>query len=220
MYKKIIIIIALFLLTGCNTYNLDNMTLEDSVNLAIKSNAELYNVNNVGYRYYLPRGFVLEEDRENIQILKSEGIEYFLNVDLVSYYNKTEIARNIQDDLYEYVPITNGDKTGFLEIVKNNDYFLIKIVYNYAIIEAQVKEPEVQKSIINMGYIVSSIKYNDNVIKNKFGEDVLELHETTYQIFGPKKDEETKNYAYYLEQYNNYTGEIENTIKDPDVIEN
>lgn len=220
MHKKIILVLSLLFLTACQTYNLDNISLEDSLTLSINSNAELYNVNNVGYRYYLPRGFIVEEDRQNIQILKSNGAEYFLNVDLVSYYNKTEISKSDESNLYKFIPIDNNGKKGFLEIIKNNDYFLIKMVYNYAIIEAQVVEFDIKATVMNMGYILSSIKYNDYVINNKFGEDVLDLNETTYQIFGPKKETETKNYAYYLEQYNEYTGEIDLNVDDPDVVGN
>ena len=46
------------------------------------------------------------------------------------------------------------------------------------------------------------------------------FNETNYKIFGPKKTNDTKSHSYYLEQYDNYTGEIEDEIKDPDVIEN
>lgn len=223
MRKRIIImLLALaFTLTGCSTYNMKDMDVEQVLALGLTSNANLYNVNNIGYRYYLPRGFVVEEDRDNIQILKSDGIEYFLNIDLVSYYNKTEVTRDENiSNVYKYLPININNKKGFLEITQNNDYFLIKMVYNYAIIEANVKESEINNSIINMAYIVSSIKYNDSIINNKFGEDVLELKESVYKIFGPEKKEDNKTYAYYLEQYNEYTGEINITVPDPDVITN
>lgn len=217
----IILLVLTFILTGCGSRNMATLKTEEALAVGITSNTELYNTNNVGYRYYLPRGFVVEEDRENIQILKSNGIEYFLNVDLVSYYNKTEITRDANTAVYKYLPIYVNNKTGFLEITQNNDYFLIKMVYNYAIIEANVKQSEINNSIINMGYILSSIKYNDSIINNKFGEDVLELNESVYKIFGPeKKTDDKKTYAYYLEQYNEYTGEINTTIQDPDVISN
>ena len=222
MHKKYILIITLlvFILTGCSSKKVNELSIEDALRIGLTSNSELYNTNNVGYRYYLPRGFTVEEDRDNIQILKSDDIEYYLNVDLVSYYNKTIVTRDENaSNVYKYLPITLNNKTGFLEITKNNDYFLIKMVYNYAIIEAQVKETEINSSIINMAYIVSSIKFNDFVINNKFGEDVLELKESVYKIFGPvQKKEETKTYAYYLEQYNEYTGEINTKVQDPDVI--
>lgn len=222
MQKKYIflIILMIFCLTGCSSKKISDMTPEEALSLGITSNSELYNTNNIGFRYYLPRGFTLEENRDNIQILKSDGIEYFLNVDLVSYYNKTEITRDENNtNVYKYIPITANNKSGFLEITQNNDYFLIKMVYNYAIIEAQVKESQINNSIMNMGYIVSSIKYNDSIINNKFGEDVLELKESVYKIFAPaEKKTETKTYAYYLEQYNEYTGEINLTVPDPDVI--
>ena len=224
MRKKIVVILLIlcFVLTGCTSYNMDDLDVEKALSLAITSNSELYNTNNVGYRYYLPRGFIVEEDRENIQILKSDGIEYFLNVDLVSYYNKVEITRDENtENLYKYLPINANGKQGFLEIRQNNDYFLIKMVYNYAIIESQVKESNINSTVINMAYILSSIKYNDSIINNKFGEDVLELKESVYKIFGPeKKETEKKTYAYYLEQYNEYTGEIKTGIIDPDVISN
>ena len=222
MHKKYILIITLlvFILIGCSSKKVNELSIEDALRIGLTSNSELYNTNNVGYRYYLPRGFTVEEDRDNIQILKSDDIEYYLNVDLVSYYNKTIVTRDENaSNVYKYLPITLNNKTGFLEITKNNDYFLIKMVYNYAIIEAQVKETEINSSIINMAYIVSSIKFNDFVINNKFGEDVLELKESVYKIFGPvQKKEETKTYAYYLEQYNEYTGEINTKVQDPDVI--
>ena len=222
MHKRFILIIILlvFVLTGCTTKKVEDLTIEDALALGLTSNADLYNTNNIGYRYYLPRGFTVEEDRDNIQILKSDEVEYFLNVDLVSYYNKTAITRcETTDHAYKYLPINLNNKTGFLEITQNNDYFLIKMVYNYAIIEAQVKESQINSSIINMAYIVSSIKFNDFVINNKFGEDVLELKESVYKIFAPaQKKEETKTYAYYLEQYNEYKGDINTQIQDPDVI--
>ena len=222
MHKRFILIIILlvFVLTGCTTKKVEDLTIEDALALGLTSNADLYNTNNIGYRYYLPRGFTVEEDRDNIQILKSDEVEYFLNVDLVSYYNKTAITRSeTTDNAYKYLPINLNNKTGFLEITQNNDYFLIKMVYNYAIIEAQVKESQVNSSIVNMAYIVSSIKFNDFVINNKFGEDVLELKESVYKIFAPaQKKEETKTYAYYLEQYNEYKGDINTQIQDPDVI--
>ncbi len=221
MLKKIFIFLAsILLMSGCTVkYNLDTLTLDEGVNLAIKQNMNLYNVNNIGYRYYLPRGYKLYEDRENIQTITNNNTKLYLNVDLISYYNKTEITRGNAEAVYQFISFENGDKKGFLEINQNNDYFLVKMVYNYAIIEASVEERDLKKVAMNMAYILSSIKYNDTVINNKFGEDVLEFDETVYKIFGPVKEADTKNYAYYLEQYDAYTGEIEQ-IKDPDKIEN
>lgn len=220
MYKKIIIILVMLVLTGCTTYNLNNMTLEDSVNLAINQNKNLYNVNNIGYRYYLPRSFILGENRDNIQVIEHKGREYYLNVDLVSYYNKAKIEKNTEDVVYKYMDLKKGKKTGFLEIVKDNDYFFIKMVYNYAIVEAQVEKSELKETVVNMAYILTSIKYNDNIINNKLGEDVLVFNETSYKIFGPKNILDTKTHSYYLEKYDNYTGDDGNTLNDPDVIEN
>ncbi len=221
MYKKIIIIIiTIFFLTACKVEisKIDDLTLEEAVSMAISQNENLYNINNIGYRYYLPRGFTLSENRDNIQILKRNNTDYNLNVDLVSYYNKTDIVKSTDSDLYGFVELKNKSKSGFLEIVKNNDYFFMKMVYNYAIIEAQSKKADLKKTAMNMAYILSSVKYNDTVINNKFGEDVLEFNETAYKIFGPIRVTEAKSHSYYLELYDKYTGAVENKFEDSDVI--
>ena len=43
--------------------------------------------------------------------------------------------------------------------------------------EAVVKETEINETIMNMSYILSSIQYNDIVIDSLIGENVLDFKE-------------------------------------------
>lgn len=221
MRKKIIILfLVLIVLSGCKAYDLNTLSLEDSIDMVLKNNINLYNENNIGFRYYLPRGCIIAEDRETMQVIKSNGVTYYLNVDLISYYNKTEINIVSEGVAYKSYSFVKDGHQGFLEITQMGENLVVKMAYNYAIIEAEILESDLKKAVMNMTYILSSLRYNDIVINNKFGEDVLVFNESVYQIFGPIKKEETKTYAYYLENYENYEGPIQDKIKDPDVIGN
>lgn len=60
----------------------------------------------------------------------------YLYTDIVSYYYQNDDNyQNDEENLYYYKPIENGQKSGFLKIKKENDQFLLEIVYNYAKIE-------------------------------------------------------------------------------------
>ena len=64
MIKKILIIfICLFLSVGCST-DINSMSLEEIINTTIKEKSTLYNTNNKGYRYYLPRNQNVVSDLE------------------------------------------------------------------------------------------------------------------------------------------------------------
>src|SRR5574344_144401 len=132
MYKKIILIICLFVLTGCSkTYYLNDMSLEDIINLNVSSVNDLSNVNNKGYRYNLPVGFSVYSDEDYNQILLSNNNKYYLNVDIVGYYYRNSISGSHEIDDYKYYIFSNGDKNGYLRITKNNDYFFVELCYNY-----------------------------------------------------------------------------------------
>ena len=53
MYKKIILILSIFLLVGCGT-NISKMSIKEIIDDAIINEQKYLNVNNKGYRYYLP----------------------------------------------------------------------------------------------------------------------------------------------------------------------
>ena len=199
MIKNLILILSLLLLTGCTMYRIDNLLPEDIINRNIVSVNELYNVNNKGYRYYLPVGFSIYSDEDYNQVLISKGIKYYLNIDIVSYYYKNEIPLEAGQNDYKYYRFGNNDKTGYLKIKKNNDYFFIELCYNYAIIEVEVEEKNINYAISRGISILNSIKYNDLVISKVIGNNEIDTSDTIYEIPSPENKDENKNILEYIE---------------------
>lgn len=201
MYKKIILIICLFVLTGCSkTYYLNDMSLEDIINLNVSSVNDLSNVNNKGYRYNLPVGFSVYSDEDYNQILLSNNNKYYLNVDIVGYYYRNSISGSHEIDDYKYYIFSNGDKNGYLRITKNNDYFFVELCYNYAIIEVEVKESELRYAVSRSIVILNSIKYNDLVIERYIDDNDLESSETVYSIPEPEEKNDSKNVLQWIDE--------------------
>ena len=105
--------------------------------------------------------------------------------------------------------LENKDKFGYLEINKVNDKYYIEMMYNYAKVEAYVPKYELVDSVSTISYILSSIKYNDNVIESMLGESKYDLGDNeTYNIFKTKKNTDG-NFLDYINEYDNYNGQEE-----------
>lgn len=202
MYKKIILIICLFFLTGCSMYYINNKSIEDIINLTIESNNDLYNTNNKGYRYYLPMGFNIFSDEDYNQILTSNSNKYYMYVDIVSYYYKNNLESERELNDYMYYSFDNEDKSGYIKVTKDNDYFFVELYYNYAIIEVEVKEDDLRYAISRSISILCSIKYNDIIIEKIIGDNDIESSETKYEIPSPK-DKSDDNILKYIDNYEN-----------------
>lgn len=201
MYKKIIIVLCLFLFTGCTrTYYMNSLSYEEILNYATIEENDLHNTNNKGFKYYLPTGFSVTKDGGFNQTLTSHNNIYYLNIDIVSYYYKkgTEETKEI-DDYYFYKFNKNG-KDGYLRITKNNDKFFVELCYNYAIIEVEVEESEIKYAVSRGITILNSVKYNDTVIEKKLNDKDIESKETAYKIPEPKEKNETKNVLEYINE--------------------
>lgn len=201
MYKKIIIVLCLFLFTGCTrTYYMNSLSYEEILNYATIEENDLHNTNNKGFKYYLPTGFSVTKDDGFNQTLTSHNNIYYLNIDIVSYYYKkgTEETKEI-DDYYFYKFNKNG-KEGYLRITKNNDKFFVELCYNYAIIEVEVEESEIKYAVSRGITILNSVKYNDTVIEKKLNDKDIESKETAYKIPEPKEKNETKNVLEYINE--------------------
>lgn len=201
MYKKIIIVLCLFLFTGCTrTYYMNSLSYEEILNYATIEENDLHNTNNKGFKYYLPTGFSVTKDDGFNQTLTSHNNIYYLNIDIVSYYYKkgTEETKEI-DDYYFYKFNKNG-KDGYLRITKNNDKFFVELCYNYAIIEVEVEESEIKYAVSRGITILNSVKYNDTVIEKKLNDKNIESKETAYKIPEPKEKNETKNVLEYINE--------------------
>ena len=203
MYKKIVTIMCVLLLTACTnqTYYLNNLTYEDIINISINETEKTTNINNKGYKYYLPTGFIVSKDNGyNQELLSDDNTKYYLNVDIVSYYykNKMQSTHNIKD--YKYYEFEYKDKTGYLKITENNDNFFVELCYNYAIIEVEVKGSNLRYAISRGIIILNSIQYNDLVIEKNIGNNDIDNAETVYKIPEPKDKDSSKNILEYIEE--------------------
>lgn len=201
MYKKIIIVLCLFLFTGCTrTYYMNSLSYEEILNNATIEENNLHNTNNKGFKYYLPTGFSVTNDNEFNQTLTSHNNIYYLNIDIVSYYYKKGSEEIKEIDDYYFYKFNKNNKDGYLRIRKKNDKFFVELCYNYAIIEVEVEENEIKYAVSRGITILNSIKYNDTVIEKKLNDKDLESKETAYKIPEPKEKNETKNVLEYINE--------------------
>ena len=156
---------------------------EKSFFVVAKDNT-LYNTVGKGYKYYVPRGVVYIDTSEYNEKLYCNGDYYYLYLDVISYYYKKDFTYNENKKLYYSKAININNKKGYLEITKMNDkYYLIEFLYNYAKIEALVTEKNINEVVLNASYILSTVKYNDNVIKLTLNKDYFKNKEEKYNIF-------------------------------------
>jgi hypothetical protein len=198
MKKKGILICILLLLTGCTAVRIDTTSIDSTVDIILSKNNNLYNRMGIGYKYYIPKGVTYIDSSEANDKLYSNGVYYYLYLDEVSYYYKTSMEYKEDPSKYYSKKIRNGKKIGYLQITdqKNGKYW-IEFVYNYAKIEAMVEKDEIKKTILNSSYILSTIKYNKNIIKLSVDGTDSKSKTKKYDEFTSKK--ETNNFLIYEE---------------------
>ena len=92
--KKYVLIIALLVcLTGCS--NIKSYSYDDIISKTLSEKKVKTNTYLEGYKLYLPEHMTLIGDLNNNDILYSYGDKYYLYVDLISYYNKTEASYDL-----------------------------------------------------------------------------------------------------------------------------
>jgi len=170
-----------------NTNSIDNI-----VNVVLSKNNHLYNRVGKGYKYYVPRGVNYIDTDELNDKLYSNGIYYYLYIDAVSYYYNIDFEYQEDNSAYYSRLIDINDKKGYLEINKtDNDKYYIEFMYNYSKIEAIVDYDDINNVILNASYILSTIKFNNNVIKLMLNEEYFVNKEEKYDIFNSKKQSDT-----------------------------
>ncbi len=190
--KKILIIFLCLMVTGCTVVRIDTDNIDNILSVVLSKDNELYNHVGKGYKYYIPREVSYIDTNEFNDKLYSNGIYYYLYVDAVSYYYKTEINYKEKKNVY-YSKKIDGKKEGYLEITKQKDKYYIEFLYNYAKIEALVNEDEIKNVVLNASYILSTVKFNDNVIELMLQDDYLVNKEEVYDIFSSKNETNTNN---------------------------
>ncbi len=209
------IFLGLFLLlicAGCS--NIANLNYEQIIIDSLNSSYNITNENRRGFMYYLPKGMRIIKSSGNNEILSNSDDIYYLYVDLVSYYNKVEMDYKEKDNVIFSKSIKNDSKFGYLEIKKTaNEKYFIEIMYNYAKIEVIVKEEKLKEALAYCTTILSSINYQDTVLKSLMEENSLKSSEILYNIFETADTE--SSYLQISEEYGQYE-EDENV--DPDFI--
>lgn len=213
MKKVLLAFIILVGLTGCTKIN--NLSLDQIVNNTIETKVKLSNQYRTGYKYYLPRGLSVINQSDYNEKLNTDRYSYYLYVDVVSYYNKVKSEFKVNNSAYYSKAIKHDKNFGYLEIKPINDKYLVEIMYNYAKIEVIVKKKDINTTVANAITLLNSIQYNNNIIENVMGENVLQFKETELNIFETKKAE--SNYINYEEMYGQYNEEDD--VHDSDLIE-
>ena len=195
MKKLIILAVMIFFLCGCT--NINKSSINKITNDALNAKHSYANMIKVGYKYYKPLQMSVIETTDYNETLRSDGILYYLYIDIVSYYNKTNNEYTENDISYYSKAIKHKDKSGFIEINELDDnQYLIEIMYNYAKIEVMVDKERLNEAVAFSLSILSSVKYNDVVINNKLGQDVFSTHEESFNLFKSEvKDNATLKYV-------------------------
>ncbi len=218
MKTKICVLVSILLLvTGCEV--IQSQSIATILPSVLDEKITLSNQVFDGYKYYLPRGIQLEAKNDyNMTLKDSTGNTYYLYVDVISYYHQTKNQYQKNNDVYFSTALNYQKKNGYLEIrqIGENGYYFVEEMFNYAKLEAYVKEKDLQEAVIQMSTILNSISYNDKVLETLVGENILHYKEETFSILKPKGDEVT--------DYNNYLKvdqfiDTDNELPEEDQIE-
>ena len=208
--KKVLIIICLLFITGCT--DIRKLTYDDIVN-SISTRKANDNTFRTGYSYYLPRGMQVSDSTLYNQTLSDSKYKYYLYVDIVSYYKKVTKEYDINNNAFLSKKLDYDGKFGYAEVnlLKNNKY-IVEIMYNYAKIEVIVDKINLNEAMLSIINILKSVEYNDSIIANLKGENILNFSEEEFNIFNTKGSESN-----YLTVDDDITQEDEK-IHDPDMI--
>ena len=210
--KKIIIGCA-FILLLCGCSNIRDLSNEQII-ATIADRSMRTNVNRVGYKYYLPQGLSIEDSQNFNEVLYDGKNTYYLYVDALSYIKKIDNKYETNSNSYYSQALSCGKKYGYVEINNlKNDEYLIEIMYNYAKIEVMVTKDDINKTLLTSINLLKSIKYNNEIIENLFGKDVLNYMEEEFNIFHTTSSDST-----YIQIDDTYHEPIDDSLPDTDLI--
>ena len=197
MHKRITIILLLCLiLCGCS--NIKDYSIED-ITKKLETPIKGSNIYHTGYKYYLPFGMQLTDYMLFNDVIEDEKYHYYLYASEIDYYNKTKNKYEVCSKCYYSKLLDSNKKIGYIEInLDKNGQYLIEIMYNYAKIEVMVSKEDINHAIINAVTILRGIKYNDAVINNLMGNDIINNQEENYNIFNTTSSD--SNYLKYIEE--------------------
>lgn len=167
-FKILLCLAVLIFLSGCTVTRIDTKNIDSMLNVILKKNNTLFNSIGQGYKYYLPGGVSYIENDEANDILYCDGVYYYLYINAVDYYYKKYKDYKPDSSLYYSRKLTKKEgftSDGYLEIRQKENKYYVKFLYNYAKIETVVSKEQLNKSILNSTYILSTVKYNHDIIE-------------------------------------------------------
>lgn len=196
-------LLSIILFTGCTVVRIDTTNIDNIISVVLSKKNTLYNRVGKGYKYYVPRGVTYIDTTELNDKLYSNGNYYYLYIDAVSYYHKVKVNYKENPDAYYSKKIKANGKEGYLEIQKQkNGKYVIEFVYNYAKIEAMVDEESINEVVLNASYILSTVKFNNKVIKLMLNENYFTNKEEKYDIFADKNNNSSNSHLVEYEEDN------------------
>ncbi len=209
--KKLLIIICLLFITGCS--DIRKLSYDDIINnIATRANKD--NVYRTGYSYYLPRGMRVADSTLYNEAITDARYKYYLYVDIVSYYKKVTKDYSVNNNALVSKKLDYNGKFGYVEVnLLKNDKYLVEIMYNYAKIEVIVDKSNLNEAMLSIINILKSVEYNDSIIANLMGDDILNFSEEEFNIFNTKGSESN-----YLTVDKDASKEEDTKIPDPDLI--
>lgn len=195
--KRFVSLLLVFILTGCTMVRIDTTNIDNMVDVVLSKDNKLYNHVGKGYKYYIPRGVTYIDTIEFNDKLYSEGNYYYLYIDAISYYYQKEVLYQKSADSYYFKEIDVNGKIGYIDIKEIDGKYLIDFMYNYAHIESLVDKEDINSVILSSSYILSTVKFNNNVIKIMLNEDYFKHKEEKFELFLNEKENE--NFLEYNE---------------------
>ncbi|MBP3461221.1 MAG: hypothetical protein J6K21_02275 [Bacilli bacterium] len=187
MKRITILLLGILLFTGCTVVRINTKSIDNILNVVLSKDNKLYNRVGKGYKYYVPRGVTYIDTSDLNDKLYSDGNYYYLYIDAVSYFYKTKTDYAENNNAY-YSKKIEGKKEGYLEINKVGSKYKIDFFYNYSKIEAIVEKKDIEKVVLNASYILSTVKFNDNIIELMLNSDYFTNKEEKYEKFIPKTE--------------------------------
>ncbi len=184
--KKIIVLLSIVVLflSGCSVKKLDNTDLGKNIKILLSDDVELYNVFFEGYKYYVPKGLgIHKKDEYNAVLLDRNSNKYYLYIDAISYYHKTENTYMVDENIHYSNKLNYNGKSGYINIEKIDDKYYVQFMFNYAKMEAYVSEEDLTTVVNNMCYVLRTIKFNDKVLESLIGDNVLSYQEEDFTLF-------------------------------------
>ena len=189
-------IMVIVSMTGCSVVRIDTSSVDNIVDVILSKDNSLYNHVGKGYKYYIPRGVTYIDTIEFNDKLYSDGNYYYLYIDAISYLYSKEVSFE-HNNSYYYRDIDINGKKGYINIQEIDGRYMIDFMYNYAHIESLVEKEYINNVIMNSSYILSTVKFNNNVVRIMLNEDYFKYKEEKFELFS--NEDNVENFLEYGE---------------------